>query len=117
MVFIGCGRFFEGTAEEMHTALNKSLASIPDDTKVYVSYASPRFENTANINSRVTNIPKQTSSLLLQFHKVNQSRSFKHSQRIIRRPRGNLQLLTRRYKTPLLGLALYTNESSYTMFS
>ncbi len=33
----GCGRFFEGTAEEMHTALNKSLASVPDDTKVYVS--------------------------------------------------------------------------------
>lgn len=31
----GCGRFFEGTAEEMHTALNKTLASLPDDTKVY----------------------------------------------------------------------------------
>ncbi|TVY19887.1 putative hydroxyacylglutathione hydrolase [Lachnellula arida] len=31
----GCGRFFEGSAEEMNTALNKTLASIPDDTKVY----------------------------------------------------------------------------------
>ncbi|KAI1805475.1 Las1-domain-containing protein [Daldinia bambusicola] len=31
----GCGRFFEGTAAEMHTALNKTLASLPDDTKVY----------------------------------------------------------------------------------
>jgi hydroxyacylglutathione hydrolase len=31
----GCGRFFEGTPEEMHTALNKTLASLPDDTKVY----------------------------------------------------------------------------------
>ncbi|KAH9909983.1 hydroxyacylglutathione hydrolase [Xylariomycetidae sp. FL2044] len=31
----GCGRFFEGTAEEMHTALNKTLASLPADTKVY----------------------------------------------------------------------------------
>ncbi|PQE23714.1 hydroxyacylglutathione hydrolase protein [Rutstroemia sp. NJR-2017a WRK4] len=31
----GCGRFFEGTAEEMHTALNKTLAALPDDTKVY----------------------------------------------------------------------------------
>ncbi|KAK7749421.1 Cytoplasmic glyoxalase II [Diatrype stigma] len=31
----GCGRFFEGTAEEMHTALNKTLASLPDETKVY----------------------------------------------------------------------------------
>jgi hydroxyacylglutathione hydrolase len=32
---IGCGRFFEGTAAEMHHALNKVLASLPDDTKVY----------------------------------------------------------------------------------
>lgn len=31
----GCGRFFEGTAEEMHTALNKTLTALPDDTKVY----------------------------------------------------------------------------------
>lgn len=31
----GCGRFFEGTAEEMDTALNKVLAALPDDTKVY----------------------------------------------------------------------------------
>ncbi|KAI0167110.1 hydroxyacylglutathione hydrolase [Hypoxylon sp. FL1284] len=31
----GCGRFFEGSAEEMHTALNKTLSSLPDDTKVY----------------------------------------------------------------------------------
>ena len=33
----GCGRFFEGTPAEMHTALNKTLAALPDDTKVYVS--------------------------------------------------------------------------------
>ncbi|KAL7267918.1 Cytoplasmic glyoxalase II [Rhizina undulata] len=31
----GCGRFFEGTGEEMHKALNKILASLPDDTKVF----------------------------------------------------------------------------------
>ncbi|KAK4952226.1 hypothetical protein LTR28_006719 [Elasticomyces elasticus] len=31
----GCGRFFEGTAEEMHKALNKTLAASPNDTKVY----------------------------------------------------------------------------------
>ena len=36
-VNLGCGRFFEGTAEEMNTALNKTLAAVPDDTKVYVS--------------------------------------------------------------------------------
>ena len=32
----GCGRFFEGTPEEMDKALNKTLAALPDDTKVYV---------------------------------------------------------------------------------
>lgn len=31
----GCGRFFEGTPEEMNKALNKTLAALPDDTKVY----------------------------------------------------------------------------------
>ncbi|KAL8770974.1 MAG: hypothetical protein Q9209_003393 [Squamulea sp. 1 TL-2023] len=31
----GCGRFFEGTPAEMHTALNQTLATLPDDTKVY----------------------------------------------------------------------------------
>ncbi|KAK2481147.1 hypothetical protein H9L39_06786 [Fusarium oxysporum f. sp. albedinis] len=31
----GCGRFFEGNAEEMHEALNKRLAALPDDTVVY----------------------------------------------------------------------------------
>ncbi|KAI9898310.1 hypothetical protein N3K66_006670 [Trichothecium roseum] len=31
----GCGKFFEGNAEEMHEALNKRLAALPDDTIVY----------------------------------------------------------------------------------
>ncbi|KAI9837255.1 MAG: hypothetical protein M1819_000329 [Sarea resinae] len=31
----GCGRFFEGTATEMDVALNKTLAALPDDTRVY----------------------------------------------------------------------------------
>lgn len=37
---LGCGRFFEGTPEEMDTALNKTLGSLPDDAKVYVGYKS-----------------------------------------------------------------------------
>lgn len=32
----GCGRFFEGTPEEMDKALNETLAALPDETKVYV---------------------------------------------------------------------------------
>lgn len=31
----GCGKFFEGNAAEMHEALNKRLAALPDDTVVY----------------------------------------------------------------------------------
>ena len=31
----GCGRFFEGTAEEMNVALNEKLAKLPTDTLVY----------------------------------------------------------------------------------
>lgn len=31
----GCGRFFEGSAQEMHSALNGVLAKLPDDTAVY----------------------------------------------------------------------------------
>ena len=34
---LGCGKFFEGTPAEMHTALNKTLSALPNDTKVYVS--------------------------------------------------------------------------------
>lgn len=37
---VGCGRFFEGTAEQMHQALNVILAKLPDDTLVYVSALS-----------------------------------------------------------------------------
>ena len=36
-IYIGCGKFFEGTAEEMHKALNETLAALPGGTKVYVS--------------------------------------------------------------------------------
>ncbi|KAF5846311.1 hypothetical protein GGP41_003751 [Bipolaris sorokiniana] len=31
----GCGRFFEGTPEQMYKALNETLAALPDDTKVF----------------------------------------------------------------------------------
>jgi len=34
----GCGRFFEGTAEQMHHALNKVIAGLPDNTKVYCGH-------------------------------------------------------------------------------
>ncbi|OAV93915.1 hydroxyacylglutathione hydrolase [Puccinia triticina 1-1 BBBD Race 1] len=34
----GCGRFFEGTAEEMDQALNQRLGSLPDETITYVGH-------------------------------------------------------------------------------
>lgn len=34
----GCGRFFEGTADQMHHALNKVIAGLPDNTKVYCGH-------------------------------------------------------------------------------
>lgn len=40
MAMSGCGRFFEGTPEEMDKALNQTLAALPDDTRVYVSTSS-----------------------------------------------------------------------------
>ncbi|KAI8610850.1 hydroxyacylglutathione hydrolase [Chytriomyces sp. MP71] len=34
----GCGRFFEGTPQEMHTSLNTILGALPDDTQVYCGH-------------------------------------------------------------------------------
>ncbi|XP_072931769.1 hydroxyacylglutathione hydrolase, mitochondrial [Epargyreus clarus] len=34
----GCGRFFEGTAEQMHTALIDILGNLPDQTKVFCGH-------------------------------------------------------------------------------
>lgn len=34
----GCGRFFEGTAEQMYHALIEVLSSLPDQTKVFCGH-------------------------------------------------------------------------------
>lgn len=34
----GCGRFFEGTAQQMYTALIDKLSSLPDETLVYCGH-------------------------------------------------------------------------------
>lgn len=34
----GCGRFFEGTAEQMVRALISKLGSLPDETQVYCGH-------------------------------------------------------------------------------
>ena len=34
----GCGRFFEGTAEQMYSALIEKLSKLPDDTQVFCGH-------------------------------------------------------------------------------
>jgi hydroxyacylglutathione hydrolase len=34
----GCGRFFEGTADQMYSALVEKLSKLPDDTQVYCGH-------------------------------------------------------------------------------
>ncbi|GLP96199.1 hydroxyacylglutathione hydrolase [Paraferrimonas sedimenticola] len=51
----GCGRLFEGTAEQMHQSLSK-LADLPDDTKVYCTHeytlANLQFANWVEPNNK-----------------------------------------------------------------
>jgi len=63
----GCGRFFEGTPEEMHVALNKTLASLPDDTKVY-----PGHEYTkSNVKFAASVLPSAEIKKLQDFAEEN----------------------------------------------
>ncbi|ORY86239.1 hydroxyacylglutathione hydrolase [Protomyces lactucae-debilis] len=72
----GCGRFFEGTAEEMHKALNQTLANLPDDTLVY-----PGHEYTAtNAKFAKTVMPdSQPLQKLIDFCNANEETCGKFS--------------------------------------
>ncbi|KAI9667476.1 MAG: Cytoplasmic glyoxalase II [Bathelium mastoideum] len=63
----GCGRFFEGNAQEMHKALNETLAGLPDDTKVY-----PGHEYTkGNVKFGVTVLQNESIKKLEAFANSN----------------------------------------------
>ncbi|RFU31257.1 hypothetical protein B7463_g5053, partial [Scytalidium lignicola] len=63
----GCGKFFEGTPEQMNTALNKTLASLPDDTKVY-----PGHEYTkSNVKFALSVLPSEAVKKLQAFAENN----------------------------------------------
>ncbi|RDW94637.1 putative hydroxyacylglutathione hydrolase [Coleophoma crateriformis] len=63
----GCGRFFEGSAEEMHTALNKTLAAVPDETVVY-----PGHEYTkANVKFGISVLQSEAVKKLQAFAEDN----------------------------------------------
>lgn len=59
-IILGCGRFFEGTPEEMDTALNKTLGGLPDDAKVYVSFQTLPEWTELILQSLATSIQEAT---------------------------------------------------------
>ena len=60
----GCGRLFEGTAEQMHASLKKLMA-LPDDTKVYCGHEYTE----SNLRFAVTLEPKN-HKLVSRFERV-----------------------------------------------
>lgn len=86
----GCGRFFEGNAKEMHKALNETLASLPDDTKVYVGL-SFRVDTSLMLtrSSPAMSIPRPMSSSALRSHRQSLLRSSRHLRIRTSRHKGN----------------------------
>lgn len=89
---VGCGRFFEGNAQEMHIALNETLAALPDDTKVYVCYllACSVDQQAHPLSSPATNTQKGTSNSASPSRRPTQSRSSLRSRSRISRRRASL---------------------------
>ncbi|OAA60433.1 Beta-lactamase-like protein [Niveomyces insectorum RCEF 264] len=59
----GCGKFFEGSAAEMHKALNVTLAGLPDDTRVF-----PGHEYTkSNVKFALSVLPSEPVKKLQEF--------------------------------------------------
>lgn len=56
----GCGRFFEGSAEQMDTALNKILGKLPNETVVYAGHeytkSNVKFSKTVLNNSAIAKL-------------------------------------------------------------
>lgn len=56
----GCGRFFEGNAEQMDAALNKILAKLPKETVVYAGHeytkSNVKFSKTVLQNDAIANL-------------------------------------------------------------
>ncbi|KMU82011.1 hydroxyacylglutathione hydrolase [Coccidioides immitis RMSCC 3703] len=70
----GCGRFFEGNAQEMHRALNEVLATLPDDTKVY-----PGHEYTKSNVKFCLSVSQSEPIQKLQAYCENNSRTELHN--------------------------------------
>ena len=94
----GCGRFFEGTPEEMDKALNTTLAALPDDTKVYVRRRTPSIlaSPLTNCISRATSTQKATLSSASRSRKMSRSRSSSLSRITTSRRKGSSRSVMRR---------------------
>lgn len=68
----GCGNFFEGTAEQMDEALNKRLANLPDETRIYCGHEYTR----RNLEFAEEVEPRNENSKM-KLHSVLHSRSAK----------------------------------------
>lgn len=85
----GCGRFFEGDAAQMNKALNETLASLPDDTKVYVCHLFMVFACKLCLLMlrfrAAMNTPSPMSSSSLLYQTLMRSRSFTLLRRVTSR--------------------------------
>lgn len=66
----GCGRFFEGTAEQMYKALVKILGSLPNETKVYCGH-----EYTENNLKFGKHVEPQNEAIIQKIESVRVQRS------------------------------------------
>jgi hydroxyacylglutathione hydrolase len=57
----GCGRFFEGTAEQMHYALNEVIAQLPPSTEIYCGheYTKKNLEFALTVDANNENVKKK----------------------------------------------------------
>lgn len=62
----GCGRFFEGTGKEMNYSLNKVLAALPKDTRVYPGHeytkSNVKFSKTVLQNDAIKKLEEYCST-------------------------------------------------------
>jgi len=66
----GCGRFFEGSAEQMNHALNDVLASLPPDTRVYCGH-----EYTVTNLKFAHQVEPQNTAVVNKLHWAEQQRA------------------------------------------
>jgi hypothetical protein len=68
----GCGKFFEGTAAQMQSSLQKLAALDPNTVNIFLSYQFEKEKNVLfrasivvmNIQRRILNLPQQSNRII-----------------------------------------------------